>query len=216
MRRFFLTAVLGAAFFLLTSCSDPVAPTICEEDSMAVVDQYQTTSGAVGITNVSNDFAFGQSFKVPANMPGTITAIKLKLSRQGSPSLGINVRIYPSTGTHGTDAVPGGAQVAINSDYGGTDVEVSATPSTWYTFTFSASLTPGATYIVSVDAPGADASNYILVAAESTSPAHAGNASFYDGMAWNDWAAVDLAFQVLGDAGVIAGNGMNTGLALGL
>jgi hypothetical protein len=161
------------------------------------VDSYSESNYASG-TEVDSSIRtkFGQTFACSSTV--VLGSCKFYLYKMGSPTGNAVAKIYAHTGTFGIDGKPTGTELATSSNFNVStltgDVGLS-------TFTFpngqNIILTSGVKYCVAIEYTGGDASNYIQVGKDNTSPTHSGN-GFQWLVADGVWAnlSLDVIFYV--------------------
>lgn len=173
----------------------------------AAVVPLETTLDEYGVENyslpqaVSGDLptqGVAQSFRLSA--AAWVGSVIVRAGRNVTLTGNVTARLYATTGTHGTSAVPTGAALASATVSAASLEEyVGGTPPA-VTFTFS---TP---YLVAANTTYAVAIEYgvtglgvhsLVVGADSSSPTHAGNYAVFDGAAWSAEPSVDLVFILL-------------------
>ena len=106
---------------------------------------------------------------------GILTEATLNLSKQGVPTGNVIVRVATALGTHGSNATPGATldTAAI------IDASTLTAGETTITFTFAGAvnLAKGQTYCLLVEYDGGDATNYVNVHQDTSTPSHPGNAA---------------------------------------
>lgn len=165
-----------------------VGPTIADSYSETNVDSYLS----LGASFVR--FVAGQSF---TGVAGTLHSVRLLLRKVGAPPGNFNIRVYAHAGTFGTDSAPTGAFLASFTVAAST----LSTTATLENFIMDAvnriGLVAGTKYVVTVEYGNGDASNYIEVGRDTSSPTHAGNA--YTATSGVPAYTGDMIFQVLVD-----------------
>lgn len=132
---------------------------------------------------------------------GIINSCEFEINKVGSPTGNIIAAVYAITGTFGTNATPTGSELA-HSD----NINVSTLPTsrTVTKFTFTGAnkieLTPNTKYFVILYWVGGDASNYVAIWADTTSPIFAGN--FWDVVGGGS-SGLDLGFYFYIDTPLI-------------
>jgi hypothetical protein len=129
---------------------------------------------------------------------GKITSIKLRPSKTGSPTGNAVVKIYAHSGTFGTSSVPTGSALATSDNL---NVSTLSTSAATVEIAFSGAnqyQTVNSTkYVFALEYTGGDASNYILLDVDTSSPAHSGNAIAFFGGSWSADSFSDVVFQLL-------------------
>lgn len=140
-----------------------------------LIESYDNTNYDANTTAYSaNRQCVGQSFTVTTTC--TLESVAFYIGRTNNTMSGnITVYVYAHTGTMGTSSVPTGSALATS------DTKDISTISYSYnkdTFTFSGAnkitLTAG-NYCAVISYPGGDATHYMNVAYDNSSPSHAGN-----------------------------------------
>lgn len=165
----------------------PAAPVIC-----SLYDSYATTNQdadhnlqAVHPSATASDSASFQTFAVGAS-PITVTAAKIYLKKYGSPANALIIcALYAHTGAYGSTGVPTGTPLVESSGI------ISGTLTTsyvLYTFGFPpVTLAANTNYVLVVFikvAQTINATNYVIVGRDNSSPSHGGNGGKYDASAW--------------------------------
>lgn len=179
------------------TCLDTKAIVTIEEgyNTPGVVDSYsEANHDALGKLNITGA-VIGQSITGDGRK---ITKLSSYLHRTLSPTGNVTMSIYAHSGVFGTSSVPTGTPL-LTSD--GVDASTIATSVTLYDFSIPESsqivLEYGVHYCITVNYDG-DATNYISVGHDTTSPTHAGN-KFYYLAGWNAQSSEDMVFYVYGD-----------------
>ncbi len=198
------------------------------DSSVTTIDSYsesnQGTFQYLGNANITGD---GQAI---TGTGGIITRAKWFLLKTGSPVGTLVAKVYAHSGTFGTTSVPTGAALATSEV-----VDVSTVTGSYSLITFEFSganriaLANGTNYVVTIEYDGNggnanDASNYIRVGADITSPTHAGIATNKGSGTWAASAGADYCFYVqtvvplldklsTTDAGFTAGHPFASGVA---
>ncbi len=165
-----------------------------------VIDSYSETNNSNDefIDGVSGDTSgIGQSFTGNGQI---LDSCKWFIKKQGSPTGNATAKIYAHSGVFGTSSVPTGAAIATSDNF---DVATLTGTYALATFNFSGAnritLTNATKYVVTFEFTGGNGSNSIVIADDSTSPAHAGNSSFFVvAGAWAATAVADMCFYVYG------------------
>lgn len=122
-----------------------------------------------------NDDGMGTVFQAGAS--GTLESVKFYLSKVGAPTGTAVARLYAKTGTYGTDAVPTGVALATSDAFSVASLSTSfAEVEIYFTGVNKYSLTSGTQYAILFDwTDGGDASNYVQMGFDNTTPSYAGN-----------------------------------------
>jgi hypothetical protein len=143
--------------------------TIAEYDASNEDGTYSLYTGA--------DLKLGESFSV--SISKVLSNAKFRLSKQGSPTGTICAKIYAHSGTYGTSSVPTGTALATSADV---DVSGLTTSSSWVDFGFTdanaITLSASTNYCIALEftSTSSNASNYVKVGIDNTSPTYLGNA----------------------------------------
>jgi hypothetical protein len=163
----------------------------------SIVDSYsETNRDSFSALSSGTSTGVGQSF---TGVSATLDSVQFYLSKNNLPTGNIVAKIYAHTGVFGTSSTPTGAALATSGTF---DVSTLTGSYALTTFTFSGAerISLSATnYVVTVEVSGAvgDASNYVRVGADGSTPTHAGNLSYNDG-SWNAVGSDDNCFYVYG------------------
>ena len=163
-----------------------------------ICDSYSQTNQDAVITPMyftgGNYRNVGQSF---TGNGGTLSTIKFYLRKVGSPTGNLLFFIYAHSGTFGSTGVPTGASLGGSVVYDVTTLTtsfttISAAPSAICT------LVNGTNYFVTCSMIGVtgDASNYVEMGTDSSSPGHGGNVATWNGTSWAYDASQDACFYV--------------------
>ena len=141
-----------------------------------------------------------QSFTTPAatantNAIGCFALAKFYLKKNGSPTGNITAKLYAHSGTLGTSSVPTGAALATSNTVAAstltTSYQLISFPfpeSNWFQFTANTN------YVIALEYSGGDASNYVQVGYDSSSPSHGGNKSTFASAVWSAQSGHDCCF----------------------
>jgi hypothetical protein len=175
-------------FIFGTFGNAPAGPTL--------VDSYsETNQGSFRQLDSQDQFATGQTF---VGDGAVLDSAKFYLLKTGAPSGNATARLYALTGTPGTDATPTGAALATSDNF---DVTTLTGSYALITFSFSGAnrvtLTNGTNYCIACYFTGGNASNYVRIGIDLSSPTHAGN-EFYtsDGTNWTADSTIDAVFYL--------------------
>jgi len=163
------------------------------EDSYASTNRDGDTSISGGLTND----AVGQAFYCTTG--DDLANVEVMLSKSGSPTGNAYAVLYAVTGTPGTDATPTGSALATSDAF---DVSTLDGTPTLTRIQFSGdeiyTLSSTTWYFIVIRYEGGDASNYILVGDDTSSPSHSGNAAVQavSGDAWTAQNGKDLIFYL--------------------
>lgn len=170
---------------------------------MSVLLDSYSESNADAVANLfSGGFTgLAQVFK-PTSTAGITSSIGY-IKKVGSPTGTVVSKIYATSGTFGTTAVPTGTALATSD---AVTVSGLSTSSTLQTFTFSSShpsLTSGTAYAISFEYSSGNSTNYVGVSYDSSSPTHAGN-SAGNNSGWLGVSTNDVPFYVYGEITPVA------------
>ena len=175
--------------------------------SVVLTDDNQTANSTTALASNSTSAA-GQSFTGDGN---EICRVEVSLSKIGTPSGSVVVKIYAHSGTFGTNGIPTGDALAESNSLSTTVLTGSAAP---YLFQFSPPLQTvnGTKYVLAIEVASVSApSNFVVTNYHTNSDTHDGNRSSFFSSSWSA-AAGDLYFQVFSYE-VAAGNDLITGVA---
>ena len=160
---------------------------------MATLHEYYNTGDNVDWYNIGNASQWpGQSFTPQTQF--TITSVKLKLLKSGSPGI-FTVHITATDGS----GLPTGSDLASGT-YDGDTLTGSAA---WYEITLGAgaTLTSGTKYALYISCPTASAGNVIIWRGDNSSPTYTrGSAlsSENSGSSWANYSNIDTMFETWG------------------
>lgn len=129
---------------------------------------------------------------------GSLANVVFTLSKTGSPTGNLTAKIYAHSGVYGTSSVPTGTPLATSPVF---DVSTLTTTPTATTIFFASqnqniTLTNATNYVVTLEYSGGNASNYVNVGIDSTSPTWGGNLSTYTSPTWTADGTKDAIFKV--------------------
>lgn len=169
---------------------------------MGVIASY-SESNDDDIGRLAVDFgAVGESFA--SGIGGTLDKITVDLNRVGSPGGAARIVVFDHSGTYGTSSVWGSNDLAYSDDV---TVNGISTSQGLVDFVFSGadkislSASTNYTFLLELSGGSYNASNYVAVWADTTSPTYSGN-MIIDGGAE---AGLDMGFYVYVDDVVSAG-----------
>lgn len=183
---------------------------------MAVIITSYSESNQDDFRNLNNALQFiGEAFAVPAGPSYTLDSCKFYLQKTATPTGNCTAKVYASTGSLGTTAVPTGAALATSDNF---DIStISSVAFALYTFSFSGgnriTLNASTNYCVVLNTPTTDGTNRIKFGTDSSSPSYAGN--LFTGndptpTGWTASATEDGCFYVYGISNVVTtGNFFN-------
>lgn len=173
---------------------------------VAEVDATVTSIDALALSNQSGtaplnalQHGYSQSVQQTTGSAISATVLMFYLRKVGSPTGTATAKLYASTGTHGADALPTGAALAsatlnvatLTTSFVEMDLLLSA----------AVSIVSGTTYCVALEYTGGDASNYVQLGTDPSSPTHAGNsAGMSPGGVWTDQAGIDTIFALTSES----------------
>lgn len=170
-------------------------------DSGAIIDSYPESNYSTVYSQIySASPGCGQIFYAATSH--IITSATFYLSKLLAPTGYAYAKLYPITGTPGTDAIPDGAAGAVSDAF---DVSTLSDSSfRLVTFTFSGDnqveLYSPAWYAITVEYTGGDTSNRVKVAADTSAPTHDGNTVTKSVGTWIANSSSDSIFYVNGDS----------------
>jgi len=161
-----------------------------------IVDYYHEDNYTDAVSLYSGSVvAVGQSFTGNGT---TLDSVKFYLRKSGLPIGNATVKIYSHTGTYGTSSKPGDS-LAVSAEF---DVSTLTTSNQLIKFSFTGDnriiLSANTYYIVAIHYAGGDASNFLRVGRDITSPTHAGNFCYLVGVIWSADGTRDTIFYVYG------------------
>lgn len=164
-----------------------------------VVDSYaETNADAYLALGNGTTTGVGQSFtsvSFGTTATGCFSTFKFYLKKNGSPTGNAVVKLYAHSGTLGTSSIPTGAALLTSTNF---DVSTLTTTAQLVEFTLTSAnwylMASATNYVVTIEYSGGDASNYVQVGYDGSSPAHGGNASTYNGTSWTADSAKDVCF----------------------
>ncbi len=158
------------------------------------VDTYASSnqSGTVSMYSANNEDV---GFAVTLSSDESIQSVKFWLKKSGSPTGLMRAKIYASTGTVGSTGVPTGDILKTSLELDSADLTTSFA---FVEFTFETPHAVSAGDVCFVlDYRGGNASNYIILGTDSSSPTHGSNA-FKSNTADSGWVqdAQDIIFDL--------------------
>lgn len=158
--------------------------------TIGVVDSYSSATNYFN-AYTGSDATVGQALTLSA--AEKLHSVSFKLAKIGSPTGTCLAKLYATSGTVGSDAIPIGAALASSPTL---DISTLAGSATDYEFVFSAPYSASAgDFCVLLEVAGGDASNYVRVFG-LTGSGHAGNGikSNYIGSGWTAASVTDISF----------------------
>ena len=161
-----------------------------------LIDSYPASecTGYSSYTASNARISTGQALTLASGY--VITSCKFYLTKVGSPTANMTAKLYATTGTVGTDAVPIGAALATSN------VIASSTLSTSHAlieFTFPTPYTASAgDYAIVCDFTPANDSDVIRIGINGTAATHSGNYISYK-LAWSAASSIDTIFYLYGN-----------------
>jgi len=156
--------------------------------------EYFNTGDDADVDIYENNW-FGQTFTTSATVPHTITQVRLRLFRVGSPGT-LTAQIYRTSA-----GVPTGQEIGTG-DIDGDTLTDSATGA-WYTITLDeeVALQAETMYAITLDAKDGDASNYVSWRYDNGNGYADGTevSSTDGGTTWSTVGANDMMFEVWGN-----------------
>lgn len=145
-----------------------------------------------------SNIAASQSF---VSNGGAIYEAKFYIRKTGTPG-SVYAKVYATTGTHGTNALPTGAAISTSEAVSGAGLSTNFTLVT-FTFTSPVLLNNGQTYCIVLEHSAGDASNYIGYGFDSSSSTGSGNSGVYSTF-WGSASSNDLIFYIYSQPDVIS------------
>ena len=171
-----------------------VQASVAAEDGIDVTQIYiEISTGGIELY-LGTKIGVSQSFVGDGNV---IHKGVFNLRKYGAPTGNITAKIYAHSGTYGTSSIPTGAALATSTTV---DITTLATTNALYNFYFTVAngitLTNGTNYTISLEYSGGDASNYLVVDHDESSPSHGGNLATLTGATWTEDSGKDAIFYV--------------------
>ena len=199
MNKLFLLILFCLSF--LHAQENYVLPILWREQNPHIVASYSESNkdyNSIHESSVDNSY-IGQCFHGDGRI---LTSCKFYLSTYGSPSGMMNptmyAYLYASTGTYGTDMKPTGSALATSTPL---DISVVPTYTSFaleeFIFDGTFTLVAGTAYVIVIAYIGGDASNYLIVGADASSPSADGNYCINAG-SWYADNSKDLCFYIYG------------------
>ena len=161
-----------------------------------LIDSYSEANGSAWVSIVDADMSgVCQSFKPTKNY--TLTSCKFYLTPDGSPTGNAVAKLYAHTGTFGTTSEPTGSALATSDN-----LDVSTIVSAGLkelTFSTGYILAENIPYVIAIEYLNGDASNFVMVGVDSTSPTHEGNYGLASSGSYTGDEVFDTLFYVYGD-----------------
>lgn len=158
-----------------------------------LVDSYAESNADILNAFTTAISKYGQTF---TSIDGILDSCKFRIQKVGSPTGNAVAVLYAHTGTYGTDGTPTGSALATSDVF---DVSTLTTSHQLITFNFSGvnryNIVNATHYCISLEYSLADASNYVAIAADSSSPTASGN-SFQYTTGWVSGSGKDFIFFV--------------------
>lgn len=169
-----------------------------------------TTTDSYSETNRNTDQALGNGTIIGAGQSLTgdgnvLSRARFFLSKTLSPTGDITAKLYAHTGTFGTDGTPTGSAVATSNTVSAAGLTTTPTL-TDFEFEDEFTLVNTTKYFVVLEYSGGDASNYVNVGVDTTTPGHGGNFATLTGSTWTAAGGTDGCFYVFTGAIVTIGN----------
>jgi len=157
----------------------------------------ESNSDSTTSLNSTGKVGIGQSFSGGAMGGNVLTSVKFYLKKTLAPTGNAVAKIYATTGTHGSSAIPTGAALASSDNF---NVATLTGALALTTLTFSGAnqieLDSNQTYFLSLEYSGGDATNTVDVGYDGSAPTHAGNYADLTGTTWTAQAGRDVVFCV--------------------
>jgi hypothetical protein len=158
-------------------------------DTNANSNDIISNSGGVGTSA-------GQSFLVTAET--NLSKASMYIAKGGSPTGFVYAKLYNHTGTFGSTGIPTGNAKAVSD---GINIATQVTGSNAYVdFLFPSRplMVPNTAYFIILEFLLGDASNYLSLPKDTTSPTHAGNKAAGAAGSWGAFSTEDVIFSVYG------------------
>lgn len=138
----------------------------------------------------------GQSFACSVSGHSLDNAV-LRLAKVGLPTGTATVSLFSHSGTFGTSSVGTGTAL-VTSDTLDVSTLTTSMASRIFTFSTPYELTSGTNYVLAIEYSGGNASNYVNIGCDNTTPTHSGNYSYYTGTTWTANSSYDVIFYAYG------------------
>lgn len=164
---------------------------------LQIADSYDTSTSLLGYTIQGGNYGTAQSFEGDGRR---LYSSKFLLTRTGSPVYDVMAKIYPVTGTHGSNARPTGSPLAVSETVLSSSV---STTRSYIEFYFKGvnriKLEDGQYYCVSIEPTNYDGVilNHITVSFRQSGSTHIGNYSLNNSGTWSGLSNGDLLFSVI-------------------
>ena len=162
--------------------------------SLIIVDSYSESNYDSWFYYRSGTEKGSHSFTGKA---GNLVSCKWFLRKWGSPTGNIVAKLYAHSGVFGISSIPTGEPLAVSNT-----IDIATISIYWSLIIFDFVganqfiFIDGVKYCISIEFSGGDASNYLKVGADMTSPTHPGNiADYYEGN-WVLYPDRDFIFYV--------------------
>jgi hypothetical protein len=194
----FLTVGDDTAWSANLGCSPPPPGWDLEDNSttsqgtdcrFTVISAADRMADAYGIENKSTpiDMRNGAITAISQSITGNggdLTSCAFNIYKSGSPTGNAVAKLHTHSGVFGTSSLPTGAALATSDTIDVTTISTTSPGLIEFTFSSPYTLADGTNYCLVLEYSGGDASNYIRVGRDATSPTHAGNGATYSGGAW--------------------------------
>jgi len=161
----FITDINGNSYWGLTTEQTIDSYSEINKDNGMAIRNGSTTKLAQSFINSSRSI---------------LTSCKFYLEKSGSPTGNAVAKLYAHSGVYGTSSVPTGSPLATSDNF---DVSTLTTSYQLIIFNFSGSnqyeMSGSTYYCISIEYSGGNASNYIVLGFDWSSPTHLGNMSTY-------------------------------------
>lgn len=163
--------------------------------STLIASNIATPSGYLSLYNGSYT-AISQSFAFQFN--ATLSSMKFRLFKSGTPTGNVYAKLYAHTGTYGTDSEITGSVLATSDPVVANSLGDDLGNADWVEFTFSTGyeLSENTYYVCVIEYSDASSNSSNKISVQNK-VGHDGNYATYDG-SWTTYSNGDALFQVYG------------------
>lgn len=171
---------------------------------MAVLDSYSSANQdyelKIGAYDAGNSIYPGVAQSFVPGAGGNIDLSQFFIRKEGSPTGNAVAKVYAHSGTFGTDSKPTGAALATSDNF-----DVSTLTGSFgikdLIFSGANRILLSSIKCITFEYSGGDASNYVVIGMDASSPTHGGNSAILFGATWTENFR-DLIFAVEGTLSV--------------
>jgi len=161
-----------------------------QDNAPAFIDEHP--SDIMGYSAAGQCLTLSSAYK--------ITSVKYYLKKSNSPTGNLVAKIYNTTGTVGTDAIPTGSALTESAPINSSTLTAGYVLYTFHFYGANQIIVPKGDIYIDVEANTADfsAANDARVGVDTSAPTHSGNVCLYANSAWELVATWDLIFYLYG------------------